>query len=118
MPMCPSVLCPDCQLKTYHRGVCENVRCGYDPRNARVNSSPTRQDFQRCGLHVNHAVRPFVRVTAYSPKLMDVDQVQSLLEIDSPVWSQESVDTLGPLRLYGFDLVGPEASRLMKNVDW
>lgn len=113
--MCPSIRCPQCGLMTYHRGICENVSCGYDPLGAEFEPPYGSTKAQipvlmhQGEISVSKVQKPFPMVRFSGQDLNSIQELAKEIGFNGPIFEDHPEDLLMPPTVYGFDLVKDNA---------
>jgi hypothetical protein len=119
--VCPSIPCPKCQRNTWHKGVCENTECRYNPtnaplvnRDASIHSLLARFPRVRATL----VERPFLRITVTSHSWSDLDEIRLALGYGGEIWERSEEDLFVEEHTeFGFDLVKNHALPFVRQLD-
>jgi len=109
--MCPSIECPACGKRSYHRGTCEN--CDFDPLSSRWEEpgplSP--QEFadavDKCsGLVFAVRLKPFPFIRVSHSSYADLDEFAEITGYRGSIFETKSnPEDAFSKDMYGFDIV-------------
>ncbi len=116
--MCASLQCPNCDQQTYHKGMCENEKCGYDPLNVYIGRMPKNLSYlsdsaRLLGCRVQNVAAPFPLLRISGSKLAIARLTEHLGYTGQPFYHL-SYDPLDE-EYYGIDLVKDTVVQLTPN---
>lgn len=118
--MCPSIVCPSCGDKTFHKGRCENIGCLYDPLNGPWVSKTTPNQsasyiLADLRIETTWADRPFPRLQVRSSSEEAIQDLADFIGYRGRIIEDDTDVFSG--RLFTFDIVKDRAQEVKQELD-